>query len=135
MELNICAGKRVLYKNGNSGWLVGNIMEGNAEITPLGLFIPIIPRAFLEQDQPEEIHWCKVQDLFLDATPINEYLKIYPDYYMEKDRYIEIVEQEDFDKQRENAFFSDGDYIYYPVSKYNRAWIEKQPFDYVVRGD
>ena len=27
------------------------------------------------------------------------------------------------------------EYVYYPVSKFSKGWIEKQPFDYIVRND
>ena len=49
--------------------------------------------------------------------------------------YIKFIESDEFDKRLENACVSDGEYGYYPVSKYSRQWLEKQPFDYIVRGD
>ena len=133
MEIDIHAGKRVLYKNGNSGWLIGDIMEGDAHVTPLGIFIPIIPK---DTDPSEEYHWCEINQIYTSATKIAEdWIKDYKQYYMTKEEYIDFIESDDFHKSIENAAFSDGEYIYYPVSKYNRNWIEKQPFDYVVRSD
>lgn len=132
MELNIRAGKRVLYKNGNSGWLVGNIKRGQAEINSSGLFIPIIPHGISPE---EEIHWSEINDIFLDAFKIEDGYKQYKEYFMTKDEYIEFIESEDFDRQSENAFVSDGEYGYYPISKFTKNWLEKQPFDYIIRGE
>ena len=135
MELKINAGKRVLYKNGGSSWLIGALKEGNAEVSPSGLFLPIIPKAYLGQTEPEEIDWAEINNIFLDAVEVEKYLKDYNDIFMPKEKYIEIVERDDesFVKALEQAYVSDGEYYYYPITKFTRNWIEKQPFDYVVR--
>lgn len=134
MEVDIYAGKRVLYKNGNSGWLIGTIYKTkNAEVNEQGVWIPIIP---IGMDPEKEIHWAEINQIYTNATKITEdWIKDYKQYYMTKEEYINFIESDDFHKSIENAAFSDGEYIYYPVSKYNRNWIEKQPFDYVVRSD
>lgn len=132
MEINIQAGKRVLYKNGNSGWLIGTIMEGQANITPLGIFIPIIPKG---GNPEEEYHYAEINNIFLEAIPLDDWVKDYPQYYMTKENYINFIESEEFERARENAYFTDGEYIYYPVSKFSKNWIEKQPFEYIVRSD
>ena len=55
MGLDIRAGKRVLYKCGNSGWLVGNIQRTNiAEVNEKGVWIPIEPI-----DTIDELHWAE----------------------------------------------------------------------------
>ena len=54
---------------------------------------------------------------------------------VDSDFSIKLTEEEDFDRQRENAYVTDGEYMYYPVSKFSKSWIEKQPFDYIVRSD
>ena len=95
MALDIYAGKHVLYKYGNSGWLVGT----------------------------------------LQAFPLDDWVKDYPQYYMTKEDYITLTESEDFERARENAYFTDGEYVYYPVSKFSKSWIEKQPFKYIVRSE
>mgnify|MGYP006896808322 CR=1 FL=1 len=83
MEIDIHAGKRVLYKNGNSGWLIGNIMEGDAHITPLGIFIPIIPK---DIDPSEEYHWCEINQIYTNAVKVAEdWIKDYKQYYMTKE--------------------------------------------------
>lgn len=128
MSVDIHAGKRVLYKNGNNVWHVGEIGEGTAEISEFGLFIPIIPHEELSTIQIIEIN-----NLFLDATEIDPWTKQYKEYFMDKESYIQLIESEDFNKALENAYVSDGEYFYYPVSKYNKTWLEKQPFNYVVR--
>ena len=135
MALDFHAGKRVLYKNGGSSWLVGEIQEGNAEITPLGLFIPIIPKEYIGEKEPQEVHWAEVNQIFLDAVKLDESIKDYKNYYMSKEDYLQFIESDDFHRSIENAYFTDGEYIYYPVSKYSKSWIERQPFNYIVRND
>ena len=131
MALDIYAGKHVLYKNGNSGWLVGTLQETKvAEVNEQGVWLPIIPK-----NSKDEVHWAEINNIFLEATPLNEYIKDYPDYYMTKEDYIKFTDSEDFERAHEEAYFTDGEYVYYPVSKFSKGWIEKQPFDYIVRND
>lgn len=132
MEMNIRAGMRVLYKQGNSNWMIGTIPVGSAEINNVGLFIPIVP---LGMTADEEIHYATPNQIFTDAFELEDWVKDYPECFMTKEDYIKFTEEEDFDKQHENAYVSDGQYMYYPVSKYSKSWIEKQPFDYIVRRD
>ena len=132
MGLDIHAGMRVLYKQGNSNWMVGTIATGKAEINEVGLFIPIIPIGMTAE---EEIHYAEINQMFLDSFPLNDIVKNYPEYFMTKEEYIKFIESDDFNKRLENAYVTDGEYYYYPVSKYSKTWIEKQPFDYIVRGD
>lgn len=128
MEFNIRAGMRVLYKQGNSNWMVGTIMTGLAEINEQGLWIPIIPL----KSEEDEIHYAEINQIFLDAMPLDNWMK---ERLIKKEDYIKIINSDDFDKHLENAWVSDGDYYYYPISKYNEIWINKQPFDYVIRSD
>lgn len=131
MEINIHAGMRILYKQGNSGWLIGTLQETkSAEVNKQGVWLPIIPK-----DNEEEIHWAEINNLFLETVPLDSWLKKYPDYYMTKEEYIKFIESEDFDKHNENAYVSDGEYVYYRINKFNENWINKQPFDYIVRYD
>ena len=130
MALDIYAGKRVLYKNGNSGWLVGTLQETKvAEVNEQGVWLPIIPK-----DTENEIHWAEINNVFLEAFPLEDWVKDYPQYYMTKEDYINFIKSEEFERAQENAYFTDGEYIYYPVSKFSKSWIEKQPFNYIVRG-
>lgn len=132
MSIDIYAGKRVLYKYGNSGWLVGTVQETRAaEVNEQGIWIPIIPK-----NLEDEIHWAEINNLFLDAIPVDDYCKDYRDIFMAKDDYIDMIEDTDdmtSFKAAERAYVSDGEYYYYPIAKYTRAWLEKQPFDYIVR--
>ena len=123
---------RVLYKNGNSNWLIGTTAVADAELNHLGLYLPIIPKGMTAD---EEIHYAEINQIFWDAFKLEDWIKDYPKYFMTKEDYIKFIESDDFDKRLENACVSDGEYGYYPISKYSRAWIEKQPFDYVVRSD
>ena len=132
MELNIRAGMRVLYKNGNSNWLVGTTAVAGAELNNLGLYLPIVPKGMTAN---EEIHYAEINQIFWDAFKLEDWIKDYPKYFMTKEDYIKFIDSDEFDKRLENACVSDGEYGYYPISKYTRAWIEKQPFDYVIRSD
>lgn len=132
MELNIRAGMRVLYKQGNSNWKIGNLMYGNAELNGVGLFLPIAAK---DINPEEEYDFAEVNQIFFDAVPLDDWIKDYPQYFMTKEDYIKFIESDEFEKQLETAYVSDGEYAYYPVSKYSKTWIEKQPFDYIVRSD
>ena len=137
MELDIRAGKRVLYKHNNQ-WEVGILTEAhNTKLTEKGLFLSIVPSEFIHMDYDDVpyLHDAEINDIFLDAFKLEEWVKHYPDYLMTKEDYLTFITQTDFDPRIETAYFSDGEYGYYPVSKYNRTWIMKQPFKYVVRSD
>ena len=101
-----------------------------------GIYLPIVPKEFmhLEREDVPYVQYAEINQIFTDAQPVDESIKSYEEYFMTKERYCDFVESEDFNKALENSYVSDGEYIYYPISKYNRIWIEKQPFDYVVRG-
>ena len=137
MKIDIHAGKRVLYKDGNSGWLVGIIDHQKAEINEQGLWIPIIPKQFMNMDAEDipYVQYAEVNNIFLEAEQLESYIKDYSDIFMTKEDYIKIVEADDdsFVKAIEQAYVSDGEYYYYPITKFTKNWIEKQPFEYVVR--
>jgi len=122
MERNIHAGMRVLYKK-NGQWKVGTLQEGDAIIDDKGLALPIV----------DEESYADFNDIFFDGFEIDEYIKDYKEYFMTKEEYIAFIQGDDFDRQLENAYVSDGEYGYYPVSRYTKNWIEKQPFDYIYR--
>lgn len=129
MELDIHAGKRVLYKH-NGQWAVGTLEESDMHsLTGVGLFLRIIPK-----DQDNVVHIAEINDIFLDAHPVEDWMKQYHNL-MTKEEYIEFLESDEFERAIEQAWVSDGEYYYYPVSKYSASWILKQPFDYVVRGE
>ena len=130
MEINIHAGMRILYKQGNSNWMIGTIHKGNAEVNEQGIWIPIVPLNI-----ENELHYAEINNLFLDVIPLEDWHKQYKDYFMTKEEYIKFMESEDFDKHNENAYVSDGEYVYYRINKFNESWINKQPFDYIVRYD
>jgi len=138
MERNIHAGMRVLYKTNNSNWLIGELCSGSAIINENGLFLPILPKELFTQikkytwDEPE-IPKIDITDIFFDGFEIDEYIKDYKEYFMTKEEYIAFIQGDNFDRQLENAYVSDGEYGYYPVSRYTKNWIEKQPFDYIYR--
>ena len=132
MDFNIRAGMRVLYKQGNSNWMIGTTALAGAELNNIGLYIPIVP---LGKTAEEELHYSEVNQIFWDAFPLENWVKDYSKYFMTKEDYIKFIESDEFDKRLENACVSDGEYGYYPVSKYSRQWLEKQPFEYIVRSD
>lgn len=133
-QSNIRAYKRILYKDGNN-WLVGLIAKGNAEINEQGIWVPIIPIQFAEMmpDEIPYIQYSEINQIFTNCEKLEDWIKDYSEYFMTKQQYADFVEKEDFNKALETAYVSDGEYYYYPISRYTRAWIEKQPFDYVMR--
>lgn len=134
MDLHIRAGMRVLYKH-DGKWNIGELAYSqNATVNNKGLFLYIIPKEFIGMPDKEipYLHDAEINDIFFDAHIVDEAWKDY-DIMIPKEKYIEIIEEDDFIKSLENAYVSDGEYYYYPVTKFNRAWIEKQPFEYVVR--
>ena len=137
MKIDIHAGKRVLYKDGNSGWLVGEVDKRPAEVNEKGVWIAIIPKQFIgkPENEIEYIQYAEINNIFTETTTFDPVIKSYSEYYMSKEDYLKFIEGEDFDRASENAYFTDGEYIYYPVSKYSKSWIEKQPFDYIIRGN
>jgi len=132
METKIRAGQRVLYKDGNSGWLVGIVDNGNAEVNEQGVWIPIVPLRFADmarEDVPY-IQYAEMSTLFTEGQPVEDWMK---PYLIEKEDYIRIINSDDFERALENAWVSDGEYYYYPVSTYTEKWIDKQPFNYIMR--
>lgn len=125
MENKIHAGMHVLYKLGSSGWLIGTLMKGNAEVNEQGIYIPIVPK-----DYPDEIHYSEINQIFTDAAEVEDWMK---SSLLTKEEYLKVMEDEDFHKSTEVAWVSDGEYYYYPISKFNENWIMKQPFDYILR--
>lgn len=130
MEINIHAGMRILYKQGSSNWMIGTIHKGNAEVNEQGIWIPIVPL-----NTEDELHYAEINNLFLDVIPLEDWHKKYKEYFMTKEEYIKFMESEYFDKHSENAYVSDGEYVYYRINKFSESWINKQPFDYIVRYD
>lgn len=132
METKIRAGQRILYKDGNSGWLVGIVDRGNAEVNEQGIWIPIIPLRFtnMEREDIPYIQYAEINTIFTEGQPVDEWMK---SALLTKEDYIKIIESEDFERALENAWVSDGEYYYYPVSTYTEKWIIKQPFNYILR--
>ena len=130
MEINIRAGQRVLYKDGNSGWLVGIIDCGKAEVNEQGVYLPIIPLRFasMAHEDIPYVQWAEINNLFLEAQPVEDWMNKFT-----KEEYIKFIQEEDFERALENAWVSDGEYYYYPVSTYTEKWLHKQPFNYVIR--
>lgn len=134
MELDIHEGKRVLYKD-EGRWEVGILIDAhNTYLNDKGLFVSVIPPEYLRyNDWASHVHHnVEINDLFLDARPIEDWMTQYG-YLMPKEKYIEFIQSEDFDKNIEHAYVSDGEYYYYNVNKYSEQWLNKQPFDYIVR--
>ena len=132
METKIRAGQRVLYKDGNSGWLVGIIDNGHADVNEQGIWIPIIPLRFAHMDVEDipYIQYAELSTLFTEGQPVEDWMK---PYLIKKDDYIKIISSDDFERALEEAWVSDGEYYYYPVSTYTEKWIDKQPFAYIMR--
>lgn len=128
MEIKIHAGQRVLYKH-DGQWRVGEIAQGEAYVDR-GLFIPVCPRGTVYNDADHIM--VEINDLFLEATPVEDWMEQYG-YLMTKEDYIKYIQSDEFNKNLEHAYVSDGEYYYYNVNKYSEQWLHKQPFDYIVR--
>lgn len=142
MEINIHAGMRVLYKRNNNNWLVGEIHNGHAIVNENGVFLPVLTKEAMKQTHSPNYTWdepdivmINIKDIYFDVVPLEDWHKQYKEYFMTKEEYIKFMESEDFDKHNENAYVSDGEYCYYRINKFNEGWINKQPFDYIVRYD
>jgi len=132
MDLKIHDGMRVLYKH-NGQWCVGKLTnQMSPELTEKGLFIFVIPKDYMDAEEVPYLHDVEINDLFLEAVPVEDWMAQYG-YLMPKEKYIEFIQSEDFDKNLEHAYVSDGEYYYYNVNKYSEQWLNKQPFDFIVR--
>lgn len=132
MDLKIHNGMRVLYKH-NGQWCVGKLTnQMSPELNEKGLFVFVIPKDYMDAEEVPYLHDVEINDLFLEAVPVEDWMSQYG-YLMPKEKYIEFIQSEDFDKNIEHAYVSDGEYYYYNVNKYSEQWLNKQPFDYIVR--
>jgi len=140
MELKIHAGMRVLYKKNGNNWRVGELGAGHACINKDGLYLPVFDKDEFDKLHSKEWYWdepekvlTNINDIFFDAQPLEDWMKEY--CLMTKEDYIGVVERDDekFVKALEQVYVSDGEYYYYPVNKFTKTWLEKQPFDYVVK--
>ena len=132
MDLKIRNGMRVLYKH-NGQWCVGKLTnQMPPALTEKGLFIFVIPKDYTDAEEVPYLHDAELNDIFFEAKPVEDWMTQYG-YLMPKEKYIEFIQSEDFDKNIEHAYVSDGEYYYYNVNKYSEQWLNKQPFDYIVR--
>lgn len=137
MENKIHAGMRVLYKKNGNNWLIGEVSSGNAIVNEVSVFIPILTEEAIKQIHSKDFQWDEpevvmvdIDDLYVDAEEVEDWMK---SSLMTKEEYIKILDSEDFHRSTEVAWVSDGEYYYYPISKFTENWIMKQPFDYVLR--
>lgn len=131
--INIYAGQRVLYKH-NGQWKVGELDALPATVNEKGVFFFIIPREFIGNSKSEipYVEDVEINNLYLDAKPVEDWMAEYHQL-ITMDEYIEFIASEDFDKNAEDAYVSDGEYYYYSINKFTESWLKKQPFAYVVR--
>ena len=141
MELNIHADMRVLYKEEDNGpWKVGVIKEGEAYVDKRGIKIPVYPiETWKEMMDARNYEYAEVQvkwhtpyitNMRFESTELQDWMK---DSLLTKEEYVKVIQSEDFHRSTEVAWVSDGEYYYYPVSKFNDVWVMKQPFDYILR--
>ena len=132
MDLKIHNGMRVLYKH-NGQWCVGKLTNQESPVlTEKGLFVFVIPKNYMDAKEIPYLHDVEINDLFLEAIPVEDWMAQYG-YLMPKEDYINFIKSEEFDKNIEHAYVSDGEYYYYNVNKYSEQWLNKQPFDFIVR--
>lgn len=131
--INIHAGQRVLYKH-NGQWRVGELDSIPPVINEKGLFVYVIPHEFIgkPKDEIAYVEDAEINNLYLDAKPVEDWMAEYHQL-ITMDEYIEFITSEDFDKNAEDVYVSDGEYYYYSINKFTESWLRKQPFAYVVR--
>ena len=130
--INIHAGQRVLYKH-NGQWNVGKLSnQMPPELTEKGLFVFVIPKDYMDAEKVPYLHDAEINNLYLDAKPVEDWMAEYHQL-ITMDEYVEFVNSEDFDKNAEDAYVSDGEYYYYSINKFTESWLRKQPFAYIVR--
>ena len=131
--INIHAGQRVLYKH-NGQWKVGELDALPATVNEKGVFFFVIPREFIGNSKSEipYVEDAEINNLYLDAKPEEDWMAEYHQL-ITMDEYIKFIASEDFDKNAEDAYVSDGEYYYYSINKFTESWLRKQPFAYVVR--
>ena len=135
MKIDLYAGKHVLYKKGNSNWMVGVIDHSPAEVKEDGVWFSIIPQEFTNLDPMDVpyVHHAELNSIYTEGFKIDPWTKENSEYFMSKAQYLEFIKDERFESKYENAYVSDGEYGYYPISNFSKVWLEKQPFDYIVR--
>ena len=131
--INIHSGQRILYKH-NGQWKVGELDTIPAIVNDKGVFFYVIPYEFIGKPRHEikYIESAEINNLYLEAKPVEEWMREYGQL-ITKESYLEIIADEDFDKNAEVAYVSDGEYYYYPINKFTESWLKKQPFDFIVR--
>lgn len=121
MDIKLKAGLRVLYKK-NGNWKAGVLQPGTVDLTSEGLYVNI----FDVTDQHLEKR-VNANTLYLNCTELEDWMK--DSCLLSKADFLAAMEEQTFCAG--DAFVSDGEYAYYPVSKYHEAWINKQPFDFI----
>lgn len=131
--INIHAGQRILYKHIGQ-WKIGELDTIPPIINDKGVFFYIIPYEFIGKPHNEVkyVDDAEINNLYLEAKPVEEWMREYKQL-ITKDEYLQIIQEEDFDKNGETAYVSDGEYYYYPINKFTEQWLNKQPFDFIVR--
>ena len=84
----------------------------------------------MEEDNIPYIQYAEINTLFTEGQPLDDWMK---PMLLNKEEYIQFIKSEDFERAMESAWVSDGEYYYYPVSTYTENWINKQPFNYILR--
>ena len=124
---NIYANQRVLYKH-NRAWRTGHLVMNGAILQSDGLF-------FMVQDEETngtEMH-VPLNELFLEARELQDWMRDPSNGFLyTKEKFIEMMNDEDFDPRNGTAYVSDGEYEYYKVAHFNKAWIDRQPFEYIT---
>lgn len=131
--INIHAGQRILYKH-NGQWKVGELSSNSATVNEKGVFFFIIPREFIGRPEEEITYMddAEINNLYLEAKLVEDWMAEYHQL-VPINEYLEFIKSEDFDKNAEDAYVSDGEYYYYSINKFTEQWLKKQPFAYIVR--
>lgn len=126
---NIYANQRVLYREQRTHpWRVGHLIMNGAMLQSNGLF-------FMVQDEETNgtaMH-VALNDLFFECHELQDWVRdVNNGILFTKNDFLEMIEDEEFDPREGTAYVSDGEYEYYKVARFNKSWIDKQPFEYIT---
>ena len=125
---NIYAGQRVLYKTNNTTWKPGYLIMNGAILGKDGLRFMV-----QDPDGQKTDMGIPISNLFLEAEELQDWEKdVNNGVLYTKNDFIELLNDEDFDPKIGDGYVSDGEYRYYRIAHFNKGWINKQPFDYII---
>lgn len=115
---NTYCGMPILFKNGY-GWQSGKLFRADLNNN--------LTFSVLDNNE-HQIDNISCENIFFHAHRLEDWEY---DYLYDKEEFLERYQDEEFTPITHSAFVSDGVYVYYRVDKWNKNWLDKQPFEYV----